>query len=171
TLHEDVKTLQEVVVIGYGEVRRSDLTGSVATVKGETLNQSIATGIDQALIGRVAGVTATQMSGQPGGSVSIRIRGTSSVNGDTEPLYVIDNIPVSGNNRSVYDMGLGAVGGAGKTTYSPLSTLNPNDIESVKILKDASATAIYGNRGSNGVVLITTKRGKRGDARDRRAHV
>lgn len=165
TLHEDVKTLQEVVVIGYGEVRRSDLTGSVATVKGETLNQSIATGIDQALIGRVAGVTATQMSGQPGGSVSIRIRGTSSVNGDTEPLYVIDNIPVSGNNRSVYDMGLGAVGGAGKTTYSPLSTLNPNDIESVQILKDASATAIYGNRGSNGVVIITTKRGKRGDAR------
>jgi TonB-linked SusC/RagA family outer membrane protein len=164
-LSEDVKTLQEVVVIGYGEVRRSDLAGSVASVKGETLNQTIATGIDQALIGRVAGITATQMSGQPGGSVSIRIRGTSSVNGDTEPLYVIDGIPVSGNNRSVYDMGLGAVGGAGKTTYSPLSTLNPNDIESVEILKDASATAIYGNRGSNGVVLITTKRGKRGDAR------
>lgn len=165
SLEEDVRTLQEVVVIGYGEVKRSDLTGSVVSVKGETLNQSIATGIDQALIGRVAGITATQMSGQPGGSVSIRIRGTSSVNGDTEPLYVIDGIPVSGNNRNVYDMGLGAVGGAGKTTYSPLSTLNPNDIESIEVFKDASATAIYGNRGSNGVVIITTKRGKRGDAR------
>src|SRR5690606_2504590 len=111
SLAEDVKTLDEVVFIGYGEVQRSDLTGSVVSVRGETLNQSIATGIDQALIGRVAGITATQMSGQPGGSVSIRIRGTSSVNGDTEPLYVIDGIPVSGNNRNVYDMGLAAVGG------------------------------------------------------------
>ena len=164
-LAEDLKTLGEIIVVGYGEVKKSDLTGSIASVKGETLNKSIATGIDQALIGRVAGVTATQMSGQPGGSVSIRIRGTSSVNGDTEPLYVIDGVPISGNNRNVYDMGLGAVGGAGKTTYSPLSTINPNDIESIEVLKDASATAIYGNRGSNGVVIITTKRGKRGDAR------
>jgi TonB-dependent starch-binding outer membrane protein SusC len=88
TLQEDVSLLNEVVVIGYGEVKKSDLTGSVASVKGETLNQSIATGIDQALIGRVAGITATQMSGQPGGSVSIRIRGTSTINGDAEPLYV-----------------------------------------------------------------------------------
>lgn len=164
-LSEDVATLEEVVVVGYGEVKKSDLTGSVVSVKGETLNQSIATGIDQALIGRVAGITATQMSGQPGGSVSIRIRGTSSINGDTEPLYVIDGVPVSGNNRNVYEMGLGSVGGGGKTTYSPLSTINPNDIESVEILKDASATAIYGNRGSNGVVIITTKRGKKGDAK------
>jgi TonB-dependent starch-binding outer membrane protein SusC len=164
-LSEDVEMLQEVVVIGYGEVKKSDLTGSVVSVKGETINQSIATGIDQGLIGRVAGISATQMSGQPGGSVSIRIRGTSSVNGDTEPLYVIDGVPVSGNNRNVYDMGLGAVGGGGKTTYSPLSTINPNDIESIEILKDASATAIYGNRGSNGVVIITTKRGKKGDSK------
>jgi TonB-linked SusC/RagA family outer membrane protein len=165
TLNEDIQTLQEVVVIGYGEVRKSDLTGSVSSVKGETLNQTVTTGIDQGLIGRVAGITATQMSGQPGGSVSIRIRGVSSINGDTEPLYVIDGVPISGNNRNVYDMGLGAVGGGGKTTYSPLSTINPNDIESIEVLKDASATAIYGNRGSNGVVIITTKRGKKGDAK------
>ncbi|MBT1700688.1 TonB-dependent receptor [Fulvivirgaceae bacterium PWU4] len=164
-LAEDIKTLQEVVVIGYGEVKKSDLTGAVVSVKGETINQSVTTGIDQGLIGRVAGITATQMSGQPGGSVSIRIRGTSSVNGDTEPLYVIDGVPISGNNRNVYEMGLGAVGGAGKTTYSPLSTINPSDIESIEILKDASATAIYGNRGSNGVVIITTKRGKKGEAK------
>lgn len=164
-LAEDVTLLDEIVVVGYGEVKKSDLTGSVSSVKGETLNQSIATGIDQALIGRVAGITATQMSGQPGGSVSIRIRGTNSINGDTEPLYVIDGVPVSGNNRNVYEMGLGAIGGAGKTTYSPLSTINPNDIESIEVLKDASATAIYGNRGSNGVVIITTKRGKKGEAR------
>jgi TonB-dependent starch-binding outer membrane protein SusC len=165
SLTEDISKLSEVVVIGYGSVKKSDLTGSVASVKGSTLNQTITTGIDQALIGRVAGITATQMSGQPGGSVSIRIRGTSSVNGDLEPLYVIDGVPVSGNGKNVYEMGLGAVGGAGKTTYSPLSTINPNDIESVEILKDASATAIYGNRGSNGVVIITTKRGKKGDAK------
>lgn len=165
TLEEDTQLLNEVVVIGYGEVKKSAVTGSITSVKGERLNQSIATGIDQALIGRVAGVTATQMSGQPGGSVSIRIRGTSSVNGDTEPLYVVDGVPISGNNRNVYEMGLGAIGGGGKTTYSPLSTINPNDIESVEILKDAAATAIYGNRGSNGVVIITTKRGKRGDAK------
>jgi TonB-linked SusC/RagA family outer membrane protein len=164
-LAEDIKTLQEVVVIGYGEVKKSDLTGSVASVKGETLNQSITTGIDQALIGRVSGITATQMSGQPGGSVSIKIRGTSSINGDTEPLYVVDGVPVTGNNANVYQMGLGAVGGGAKTTYSPLSTINPNDIESVEILKDASATAIYGNRGTNGVVIITTKRGKKGESK------
>jgi TonB-linked SusC/RagA family outer membrane protein len=163
-LKEDIRTLEEVVVIGYGEVKKSDLTGSVASVKGETLNRTVTTGIDQALIGRVAGITATQMSGQPGGSVSIRIRGVSSVNGDTEPLYVIDGIPISGNNRNVYEMGLGAIGGGGKTTYSPLSTINMNDIESIEVLKDASATAIYGNRGSNGVVIITTKRGKKGEA-------
>ncbi len=165
TLAEDIKALSEVVVIGYGAVKKSDLTGSVASVKGETLNQSLTSGVDQALIGRVAGITAIQTSGQPGSSVSIRIRGTSSINGNLEPLYVIDGVPVSGNNGNVYEMGLGPVGGGGKPTYSPLSGLNPNDIESVEVLKDASATAIYGNRGSNGVVIITTKRGKAGEAK------
>jgi TonB-linked SusC/RagA family outer membrane protein len=164
-MEEDIATLDEVVVVdvGYGSMKRTDLTGSITSVKGDKLNQSITTGIDQALIGRVAGISATQMSGQPGGSVSIRVRGVSSINGDTEPLYVIDGVPMSGNNQNVYNTGLGAVGGAGKTTYSPLSTINPNDIESIEVLKDASATAIYGNRGSNGVVIINTKRGKKGD--------
>lgn len=164
-LKEDVSLLSEIVVVGYGEVKKSDLTGAVSSVKGETLNQSIATGIDQALIGRVAGVTATQMSGQPGGSVSIRIRGTNSISGSTEPLYVIDGVPIDGNAMNVYQMGLGAVGGGAKTTYSPLSTINPNDIESIEVLKDASASAIYGNRASNGVVIITTKRGRKGDTK------
>lgn len=162
TLSEDVETLSEVVVIGYGEVKKSDLTGAVSSVKGETLQKTITSGVDQALIGRVAGVSAVQMSGQPGASVSIRIRGTSSISSGVEPLYVVDGVPLQANNGTVYDYGLGAVGGGGKTTFSPLSTINPNDIESIEILKDASATAIYGNRGSNGVVLITTKRGKAG---------
>lgn len=164
-LMPDLTTLEEVVVVGYGTMKRSDLTGAVASVDGETLTRTVSSGVDQALIGRVAGITATQMSGQPGASVSIRIRGTSSVNGDVEPLYVIDGVPISGNGPNVYTLGLGAVGGGGKTTFSPLSTLNPNDIESIEVLKDASATAIYGNRGSNGVVIITTKRGKKGQAR------
>jgi TonB-linked SusC/RagA family outer membrane protein len=163
-LEEDVETLSEIVVIGYGEVKKSDVTGAVASVQGETLKKTLTSGVDQALIGRVAGVTAVQMSGQPGASVSIRVRGTSSILGNVEPLYVVDGVPLSANNGTVYDYGLGAVGGAGKTTFSPLSTLNPNDIESIEVLKDASATAIYGNRGSNGVVIITTKRGKAGQS-------
>ncbi len=164
-LEEDVETLSEIVVIGYGEVKKSDVTGAVSSVKGETLTKTLTSGIDQALIGRVAGVSAVQMSGQPGASVSIRVRGTSSIYSGVEPLYVVDGVPLSGNNGTVYDIGLGAVGGGGKTTYSPLSTLNPNDIESIEVLKDASATAIYGNRGSNGVVIITTKRGKAGQTK------
>ncbi len=164
TLEEDVSTLNEVVVIGYGEVKKSDLTGAIGSIKGEELIKTISSGVDQALIGRVAGVSAVQMSGQPGASVSIRVRGTSSISSGVEPLYVVDGVPLSGNNGTVYDYGLGAVGGGGKTTFSPLSTLNPNDIESIEVLKDASATAIYGNRGSNGVVLISTKRGKSGQS-------
>lgn len=168
-MEEDVSTLSEVVVIGYGEVKKSDVTGALVSVGGETLTKTVTSGIDQALIGRVAGVSAVQMSGQPGASVSIRIRGTSSISSGVEPLYVVDGVPLSGsmsgNNKTVYDYGLGAVGGGGKTTFSPLSGLNPNDIESIQVLKDASATAIYGNRGSNGVVIITTKRGKAGQAK------
>lgn len=164
-LIEDIETLDEIVVVGYGEQKRSDLTGAIASVKGDAITKTQTSGVDQALIGRVAGVSAVQMSGQPGASVSIRIRGTSSVNSGTEPLYVIDGVPYSGNNGSVYDYGLGAVGGGGKTTFSPLSALNPNDIESIEVLKDASAAAIYGNRASNGVVIIQTKRGKKGNAK------
>jgi len=141
-------------------MRKSDLSGSSVSVNEAGVKGSIISGLDQALQGRAAGVTAVQTSGQPGSSTSIRIRGTSTLNSDAEPLYVIDGIPISGSIGSVYDLGLGAAGGGGKTSFSALSSINPSDIVSMEILKDASATAIYGSRGANGVVLITTKRGK-----------
>lgn len=140
TLHESTELLDEVVVIGYGTVRKSDLTGSVASVKTEALTSYPTTGIVMALAGKAPGVYVQQNNGSPGGSVSVRIRGTNSISGDNAPLYVIDGFPYNG---------------------SP-SILHPNDIESMEILKDASATAIYGSRGANGVILITTKKGKTG---------
>ena len=161
----DVAQLEEVVVIGYGTVRKSDLTGAVASVSEESLKQSVSTSLDQALQGRAAGVQVYQNSGQPGGGVSIRIRGASSINGNNEPLYVIDGIPISGDAGGTaigFDWG---GGGNGQTAVSALSNINPADIVSVEILKDASATAIYGSRGANGVVLITTRRGKSGQAK------
>ncbi|HWS01203.1 MAG TPA: TonB-dependent receptor, partial [Prolixibacteraceae bacterium] len=157
--------LEEVVVVGYGTMKKSDLSGSTVTVSQEKVRGSINAGLDQALQGRAAGVTAIQTSGQPGSSTSIRIRGTSTLNSDAEPLYVIDGIPVSSSLGSVYDVGLGAAGGGGKTAFSALASINPSDIVSMEILKDASATAIYGSRGANGVVLITTKRGKANEAK------
>ncbi|WP_026957149.1 SusC/RagA family TonB-linked outer membrane protein [Algoriphagus vanfongensis] len=143
TLEEDAKSLDEVVVIGYGAVKRSDLTGSVAQVKSEELNSFPTTNVMQALNGRAAGVQVIQNNGSPGAPVSIRIRGTNSIQGGNDPLYVIDGFPFSGNPTQ----------------------LNSYDIESIEILKDASATAIYGSRGANGVVLITTKQGSEGQTR------
>lgn len=158
------EVLEEVVVIGYGTQKKSDLTGAVASVSGEELRSSITTNIDQALQGRVAGVQVTQNSGQPGGAASIRIRGSNSITGSSEPLYVIDGIPFQGDGNSV--AGFDWAGGAnGQNRVNPLSTINPSDIVSVEVLKDASATAIYGARAANGVVLITTKRGKKGEAK------
>ncbi|MDO7875869.1 TonB-dependent receptor [Hymenobacter sp. ASUV-10] len=148
--------LSQVVVIGYGTARKSDLTGSVVSVKSEELLATPTTTFDQALQGRAAGVQVTQTSGQPGAEASIRIRGTSSINAGNEPLYVIDGMLVSSDGA---DQSLGVNLGP---RISALSTINPNDIESIEILKDASATAIYGSRGANGVVLVTTKRGKSG---------
>ncbi|MDF7820247.1 TonB-dependent receptor [Runella sp. MFBS21] len=141
SLKVDTKALDEVVVVGYGTVKRSDLTGSVTQVKSKELNAFPAANVLQALSGRAAGVQVTQNTGAPGGGVSVRIRGTNSIQGSNEPLYVVDGFPTSGSNPTV---------------------LNNADIESMEILKDASATAIYGSRGANGVVLITTKRGKSG---------
>ncbi|QNL51742.1 TonB-dependent receptor [Olivibacter sp. SDN3] len=146
--------LSEIVVIGYGTAKKSDLTGSVSSVKAEELQAIPATSIDQALQGRAAGVQVTQVSGQPGGQTSIRIRGTSSINAGNEPLYVIDGMLVNSE-------GIGA-GTNRSPSINPLSAINPNDIESIEILKDASASAIYGSRGANGVILITTKKGKEG---------
>jgi TonB-dependent starch-binding outer membrane protein SusC len=154
TLEEETIGIDEVVAIGYGTVRKSDLTGSVSSVKAEELQATPITSIDQGLVGRAAGVMVTQTSGMPGAIASIRVRGTSSLQGGNEPLYVIDGFPVYNGT------GFGNTGGS--TRYSGLSTINPSDIESIEILKDASATSIYGARAANGVVLITTKSGRRG---------
>ncbi len=133
--------LEEVIAIGYGTVKKSDLTGSVTSVKSNEIKAFASSNVMQSLSGRAPGVQVSQNTGAPGGSVSVRIRGTNSIQGSNEPLYVIDGFPFSGTNPTV---------------------LSNSDIESVEILKDASATAIYGSRGANGVILITTKRGKAG---------
>lgn len=145
-LKEDNELLNEVVVVGYGTMKRSDLTGSVVSVTGDEMKKSIVTSLDQALQGRAAGVQVTQNSGTPGGGISVSIRGINSLNGN-EPLYVIDGVAISGNNNG---------------NSSMLSSINPADIVSMEVLKDASATAIYGSRASNGVVLITTRQGEEG---------
>ena len=151
---EDSKTIDEVVVIGYGSVKKSNLTGAVSSVKTTEIQQTPMTSIDQGLVGRASGVQVTQTSGMPGAVASIRVRGSSSLQGGNEPLYVIDGFPVYSGT------GFGSTGG--NTQISGLSTVNPSDIESIEILKDASATAIYGARAANGVGLITTKSGKKG---------
>lgn len=138
--------IDELVVVGYGTMKRSDITGSVVSVGANDIKKTVVTSVDQALQGRAAGVQVTQNSGSPGGGISVSIRGTNSLNGN-EPLYIIDGVAVNGQTN-------------GNT--SALSNLNPSDIVSLEILKDASATAIYGSRASNGVVLITTKHGEAG---------
>lgn len=166
TIEEDSQFLDEVVVVGYGTMKRSDLSGSSVSMKESDLKGSIVSSLDQTLQGRAAGVSAVQTSGAPGSSSSIRVRGQATINANAEPLYVVDGVIVQGGGNSGSDFGLGDALGNGKvSTISPLSTINPNDIVSMEILKDASATAIYGAQGANGVVLITTKRGKAGDAK------
>jgi TonB-dependent starch-binding outer membrane protein SusC len=162
-LELDQQTLDELVVVGYGSLKKSDLTGAVASVSEETLKSTISANIDQALQGRVAGVQVTQNSGQPGGATSIRIRGASSITGSNEPLYVIDGIPFQGSGTGI--IGFSESGSGGQTRVNPLSTINPSDIVNIEVLKDASASAIYGAQAANGVILITTKRGKKGDSK------
>jgi TonB-linked SusC/RagA family outer membrane protein len=146
TLVEDISTLQEVVIVGYGEVKKSDLTGAVAQIKGDNLNKTIASNVDQLLQGKMAGVQVIAPSGEPGADVTVRIRGISTLNGgSSSPLVVIDGFPV---------------GDAGN-----IKQLNPADIESIEVLKDASSAAIYGSRGANGVIMITTRKGKAGHQR------
>lgn len=165
-MKEDTKLLDEVVVVGYGTMKRSDLSGASVSIGEDKIKGSVITNLDQSLQGRAAGVTAVTTSGAPGSSSSIRVRGQSTINAGAEPLYVIDGVIVQGGGNSGADFGLGDALGNGKiSTISPLSTVNPADIVSMEILKDASATAIYGAQGSNGVVLITTKRGKAGEAK------
>ena len=149
TISEDAQLMDEVVVVGYGVMKRSDLTGSVSSIDENAIKQGVNTSVEQAMQGRIAGVQVTQNSGAPGGGISVQIRGINSLNGN-EPLYVIDGIAMSGQTSD---------------NTSVMSSLNPSDITSIEVLKDASATAIYGSRASNGVVLITTKRGQEGKAK------
>ena len=165
-MKEDSELLDEVVVVGYGTMKKSDLSGASVSMGEDKIKGSIITNLDQSLQGRAAGVTAVQTSGAPGSSSSIRVRGQATINATAEPLYVIDGVIVQSQGQRGADYGLGdALGNGSMSTVSPLSTINPQDIVSMEILKDASATAIYGAQGANGVVLITTKRGKSGEAK------
>lgn len=157
-LEETANEIDEVVVIGYGTVRKSDLTGSVSSMKGSDIGNSHMLSLEQAMAGKMAGVNIVNTSGEPGAGISITIRGTGSINSDSEPLYVIDGAPMSKDIGSE----VGNPNGLSSSVFNPLSSLNPNDIQSIEVLKDASATAIYGSRGANGVVLITTKSGMEG---------
>lgn len=165
-LKEDNQTLNEVVVVGYGTMKKSDLAGATGSMDEKKMKGSIITNLDQSLGGRVAGVTSMATSGAPGSSTSIRVRGQATINAGAEPLYVVDGVIWNNSNSSGSSVGLGdALGNGSVSTVSPLSSLNPSDIVSMEVLKDASATAIYGAQGANGVVLITTKRGKAGEAK------
>ena len=160
TLAQDLQELEEVVVVGYGSVRKSDLTGAVSSVElSENEAREFST-VDQILQGRAAGVQVTQNAGSPGSGISVRIRGTNSLRGNNEPLYVVDGVIISSAGEDVNPAG--GVGNSGQEVQNGLNGLNPRDIESIEVLKDASATAIYGSRGANGVVLITTKKGLSG---------
>ncbi len=156
-------TLNEVVVTGYGSSRKKDLTGSVGSVKEKDFNKGTFASADQLIQGKVAGVQILNNSGQPGGAATIKIRGNSTVTGSGQPLFVLDGVPLDGNSARP---GVGDIGFGGSNPASnPLNFLNPSDIASIDVLKDASATAIYGSRAAYGVVLITTKRGKSGEPR------
>ena len=157
-LTEKRSYLNDVVVVGYGTQSRTQLTGSVTTVKSDVFENSTSSTLDGALSGQVAGLNVTAASGQPGAESSIRIRGGNSVNASNEPLYVVDGF-IYFKDASSNSTGLGSIEGS----LNPLATINPNDIESIEVLKDISATAIYGSRGANGVILITTKKGKQGE--------
>lgn len=152
-------SLGEVVVTGYGTSRKKDLTGSIASVKAKDFNKGVNTSPDQLIQGKVAGLQITNNNGQPGGGTTIRIRGTSSVRSGNTPLIVVDGVPLEGGSGRP---GLGLPGLGGVPGANPLNYINPADIESIDVLKDASAAAIYGSRGANGVILITTKKGKTG---------
>ena len=152
----DTEALEEVVVVGYGTVLKRDLTGAVSSVVVEDEVSRQSATVDQLLQGRAAGVQVTQNSANPNSGVSVRIRGTNSLRGNNEPLYVIDGVIISSAGEDVIPTG---TGNTGQEAQSGLNGLNPRDIERIEILKDASATAIYGSRGANGVVLITTKGG------------
>ena len=159
TMAEESTVLNEVVIVGYGETTKEKLTGSVSKLRSDKLEGIPLGSVEQTLQGNIAGLQSVMGNGQPGANVSVRIRGQGSISASSEPLYVIDGIPTTSGNL--------VTGGDNDLNFNaestnPLATINPNDIESVTVLKDASATAIYGSRGANGVILITTKSGKEG---------
>jgi len=154
--------MSDVVVVGYGTQKRTQLTGSVVTVDASVFENSTSATLDGALSGQVAGLNVTASSGQPGAASSIRIRGGNSINASNEPLYVVDGF-IYFKDTDNQGTGLGSI----ESSLNPLATINPNDIESIEVLKDISATAIYGSRGANGVILITTKKGKIGEKQAR----
>lgn len=157
-LHSDAQSLSEVVVIGYGTTKKSDLTGSVSSVQSSGFNKGLVTSPSQMLQGRTSGVVITNNGGEPGGGATIRVRGSNSIRSGQDPLYVIDGVPMDVSD-ALQPSG-GSIGGVGSSSYTnPLNFINPDDIESMTVLKDASAAAIYGARAANGVILITTKKG------------
>ena len=146
SMEEDSQQLEDVVVeVGYGKMRKSDLTGSLSSLGEDAVKSMSTVSVDQALQGRVSGVQVSASSGQPGAESNVRIRGTSTLTGNSSPLYVVDGVPIGGGKQS--------------TGSNPLASINPADIVSMEVLKDASATAIYGSRAANGVIMITTKKG------------
>ena len=159
TLEEDAQALDEVVIIGYGTTTVKDATGSVAAVTSEEFNGGIISSPEQLIQGKTAGVQISSASGEPGAGVALRIRGSNSVRSNNNPLFVVDGIPLSTQGTTP---SAGGIVDGGDSARNPLSFINPNDIESISILKDGSATAIYGSRAANGVVIITTKSGKSG---------
>lgn len=164
TLHEDSEALEEVVVIGYGTQSKAKVTGSIAKLEGSKLVGSLAvTSFDQALASKLPGVNIQQATGAPGAGVNIKIRGTSSINFGGHPLIVVDGLPLSNSSFDETLQGKPSIAGF-QSSYAidPLASINPSDIESIDVLKDAASTAIYGSRGSNGVIMITTKKGKEG---------
>lgn len=155
-LIDDIESIDEVVIVGYGRIKKSDLTGAVSSVKSEQMKDMPISGLDQALQGRAAGVMVTNNTGAPGSGVSIQVRGIGSIARSNEPLYIIDGIPL--DNTQISNPQTGSTG----DKINPMANINPDDIESIEILKDPASCAIYGARGANGVVLITTKRGTNG---------
>ena len=160
SLSSEDKTLEEVVVVGYGTIKKKDATGAVNAIGVKDFAKGVISSPEQLMQGRVAGVQITQSNGEPGGGINVRIRGTSSVYGGNQPLFVIDGVALSPDATSTDGESSSGVGR--QAAKNPLNFMNPSDIESISVLKDASAGAIYGSRAANGVVIITTKKGKNG---------
>ncbi len=162
TMTMDITQLDEIVVVGYGTQDKKDVTGAMASITPKDFNPGVVSNPAELMQGRIAGVQITPSSGEPGAAININIRGIGSIRSGNDPLFVIDGVPIGGGNVSPGGTDVGDIGGS--PAKNPLNFLNPDDIESIDILKDASATAIYGSRGANGVILITTKKGKSGES-------